>query len=406
MKIKSLLFTLGALFLLASCTTSKVSPFELTNPFDQPVNGKVITLQRTEVQKYLAAPLNNQKTILVTNAQGEPLASQCDDLNGDGEWDEIVFVANFDANATQSFTFSQVNVSEMPSFPTRTNVRFAHKNAPYQSAASLLRLKSTDSPTISALLQMEGPAWENDVVGFRNYYDARNGMDIFGKRTPEMVLNKAGIEGQNYHELDSWGMDILKVGNSLGAGAIAIGINNQIYRVGPAQEAGYRLIAQGPVRSTFELWFKGVPAGNRTYNLTHQISICAGDHFYRSKVKVDNLQGDEVLYTGIVDMHELPAFETDFAEHKILGTHGEQGFIDETLGLAILVPKSQFVRYQAAPKSDNDVVITHMAAIKLHQNATSNYAFFAGWVYQDAQFADTHYFKSMLKNAALKLTNF
>ena len=354
----------------------------------------------------MGGTLNDENEILVTNAKGTILASQCDDLDGDGKWDEIALVSDFDADDTQNFIFSEVDSSEISEFPIRTSIRFARQNAPYESAASDLRLKSVDSPTISAIFQMEGPAWENDIVGFRNYYDARNGMDIFGKRTSEMVLDKAGIEGQNYHKLDDWGMDVLKVGNSLGAGAIAIGIGDEIYRVGPSNEAGFRLLVQGPVRSVFELWFKGVPAGDRSYDLVHRISICAGDHFYRSSVKVDGLHGDEVLYTGIVDMHELPQLEINYAGLKISATHGAQGFMDEVLGLGLLVPKNQFVRYVEAPKSGDGVTITHMAAIQLNDDAASNYAFFAGWVFQDENFANEEYFKSMLEKAAVKLANF
>lgn len=398
MKIKSLFFMMGVA-LLASCTSSKVESLQLTNPFGEAVEGKVVVVKRSEVEKLLGGTLNDQKGILVTNAKGTILASQCDDMDGNGKWDEIAFVSDFDAGATHNFVFSEVDSSEMPEFPIRTSIRFARQNAPYESAASDQRLKSVDSPTISAIFQMEGPAWENDVVGFRNYYDARNGMDIFGKRTPEMVLDKAGIEGQNYHELDDWGMDILKVGNSLGAGAIAIGIDGEIYRVGSSEEAGYRLVVQGPVRSIFELWFKGVSAGDRTYDLVHRISIYAGDHFYRASVKVEGLHGDEVLFTGIVDMHELPVFELEYAGSKILGTHGNQGYIDEVLGLGLLIPENQFIRYEAAPKNGDGVTITHMAAIQLDNETTSDYAFFSGWVFQDEQFADQEYFKSMLKKA-------
>ncbi len=47
----------------------------------------------------------------------------------------------------------------------------------------------------SAAYQMEGPAWENDLVGFRNYLDQRNGMDIFGKIESRMVLDSVGVAG-------------------------------------------------------------------------------------------------------------------------------------------------------------------------------------------------------------------
>ena len=405
MIFKVYLLSIGAI-ILSSCSGNSVKPLQMTNPYDKAVEGKTIVVDRSEVEKLLGGKINENKGVVVSNAQGKTLASQCDDLNGDGKWDEIVFISNFEANASQSFYFSEVDSSEMPDFAVRTNVHFAQKNPPYEPAASLPRLKSVDSRSISAVLQMEGPAWENDVVGFRNYYDARNGMDIFGKRTSEMVLNKAGIEGQNYHELDDWGMDILKVGNSLGAGAIAIGIDDEIYRVGPSDEAGFRLLTEGPVRSVFELWFKGVPAGDRSYDIVHRISICAGDHFYRSSVKVDGLHGDEMLYTGIVDMHELPQFEMNYAESKISATLGAQGFMDEMLGLGVLIPENEFVRYVEAPKRGDGVTITHLAAIQLNENTASNYAFFAGWVFQDENFANEEYFKSMLEKAAVKLADF
>lgn len=50
---------------------------------------------------------------------------------------------------------------------------------------------------------MEGPAGKNDKVGFRNYYDLRNGMDIFGKITDKMVLDTIGLTG-SYHDLSNW----------------------------------------------------------------------------------------------------------------------------------------------------------------------------------------------------------
>jgi hypothetical protein len=218
-----------------------------------------------------------------------------------------------------------------------------------------------------------------------------------------MVLDEAGIMDQNYHELDDWGMDILKVGNSLGAGAIAIGIGDSVYRVGPAEEAGFRLISEGPIRSVFDLTFRGVPAGDRTYDVVHRISIYAGDHFYRSQVWVDDLQGDEVLYTGIVDMHDLPVFEEETEGFKIFGTHGNQGFNDEILGLGLIIPKSQFLHYKAAPESGEGVVDTHMTALQLVDGIPAEYAFAAGWEHQDTGFSSDFYFKDVLKKSALKL---
>ena len=102
--------------------------------------------------------------------------------------------------------------------------------------------------------QMEGPAWETDLVGFRNYLDQRNGMDIFGKLTGEMVLDSVGVAGrQSYHDPDDWGMDVLKVGTSLGAGSIGYMYSDSIYRVGDSGSGTYELLMEGSQRSRFLL---------------------------------------------------------------------------------------------------------------------------------------------------------
>ncbi len=391
------------LMLLVSCGKVQPPVFELANPFNEPVLGKAIVLDRATVEPLIQGDFTDKSLIQVTDRRGRVLISQLDDVSGDGKWDELVFLASFGVAELQQFSFTALPADAIQEFPKRTNVRFAYKNPPHGDAKGDLRLKSTDSPTISAIYQMEGPGWENDIVGFRNYYDARNGMDIFGKRTSDMVLDHAGIDGQDYHVLDHWGMDILKVANSLGAGAIALGIGDEIYRIGLADEAGFRLITEGPVRSILELYFNGIAVGNRNYNVVHQISIYAGDHFYRSKVWVEGLIGDEVLYSGVVDLHELEPFELASAGYTIIGTHGNQGFDDEILGLGIIIPDEQFLHLKTAPKSGEGVTFTHLTGIKLSFDAPSEYAFFAGWELQDPGFTSEFYFKDMLTKAALKL---
>src|SRR5688500_11808476 len=73
----------------------------------------------------------------------------------------------------------------------------------------------------SWFIRYEGPGWESDKVGYRFYLDQRNAVDVFGKIVSEPVLQKAGQDGfDSYHELQPWGMDVLKVAKSLGVGSI------------------------------------------------------------------------------------------------------------------------------------------------------------------------------------------
>ena len=57
----------------------------------------------------------------------------------------------------------------------------------------------------SEYIRYEGPGWESDKVGYRFYLDWRNAVDIFGKKTNDMVLQEVGLDGfSSYHEPADW----------------------------------------------------------------------------------------------------------------------------------------------------------------------------------------------------------
>ncbi|MFO8000422.1 MAG: DUF4861 domain-containing protein [Marinilabilia sp.] len=401
MQTKSIFSLLMAAALVAGCNPPQ-SGFEVSNDSDAAMADKAVVLDLNEVEDYLPGEIG-ENHIEVVDEEGNQLPAQCDDLDGDGQWDELAFLVDLEANEQKRLYFNAVPEEELPDFPKRTNIRFGNKEKPYEEVTDAERLESTDSESISGIFQMEGPAWENDKVGFRNYYDARNGMDIFGKQTSDMALDSAGIRGQNYHELDDWGMDILKVGSSLGAGAIGIRIGDEVTRVGECEKGTYRFITEGPVRAMLELGFEGVPVDDRRYDITHRISIYAGDLFYRSKVFVDGLQGDEDLVTGIVNMEQKEAFEMEQNGFKIIASHGEQGMLEENLGMALLVPGDDFIEFWKSPDDGDGIVETHMVAIGIEEDRPAEYAFFSGWEYQDEGFRTRDYFEQQLTLASEKL---
>jgi hypothetical protein len=376
--------------------------FKVTNAGTDRVTDQVTALTRQQVNKYLPDSTTGLP-VMVKDMNGRLQPSQCDDMNGDGIWDELVFLCDLNAGESRKLLFEPVEPKAYPSFARRTNLRFCRAFPPYDTAWGDLRMKTNDTKYSIPVYQMEGPAWENDVVAFRNYYDARNGIDIYGKRVGDMVLDSVGIRGTNYHVLAPWGMDILKVGNSLGAGAIAIGIGDSIYRVGPCEEGRFRMISRGVVRTVFELIYKKVPAGDRFYDVKQQISIYAGESFYRNSVQVAGLHGDEALVTGIVNMHALAADQMETGTMKIMSTLGNQAMDGEVLGLAVIFPKSQFIRYWEAPDSGAGVVSTHLVSLVLGKDEPTRYAFVSAWERQDNKIKDRDYFNTLLKKSAQKI---
>lgn len=286
----------------------------------------------------------------------------------------------------------------IPTEPSiHTNIRFATKADNYKEKSTFKRLETDKTEITSTQFQMEGPTWENENVAFRNYFDARNGMDIFGKRTTEMILDSVGID-ENYHELQDWGMDILKVGNSLGAGAIAMIIKDSIYRIGVGSMGAFKVIEETPSKSALEFSFTDWQVQDRSYNVSHRISIESGTHFYEGEITVEGLKGDESLVSGIVD-HGVGASQLNTEKYTILSTYGNQDVEGKSLGMAIAVGNEAFGKVDEASKYKGAVDKTHLVHLTGNKMA---YKFFAGWELQDANFKSKEGFEKMVKEELKK----
>ncbi len=381
-----------------SCADRK--GYNIQNNSDSDIVQLTRVVSRSEVNQYLIDTTGDRQVIVKT-MEGTILVSQCDDLDADGKWDELAFFCDVKAHGKLKVYFETSD--SIPYFEKKTNIRFGKMTKPFEEITDTLRMKTNETRFTEPVFQMEGPAWENDWIAFRNYYDARNGIDIFGKTSSDLVLDSVGLNGRDYHTLASWGMDILKVGNSLGAGAIAIAIGDSLYRIGPCNEGHYRLITEGPVRLILELNYRNVPAGDRFYDVVHRISMSAGDRFYRSQVWVDKLQGDEELVTGIVNLHDVPADSFSQGPVKMIYSLGNQGFSGELLGMALLVPAVDFKSIREAPVTGSHIVSTHLAYLKIKPEEPAEFAFLASWQNREKEISDPAFFKSVLMDAADKI---
>ena len=214
MKISYITYIMTALLAL-SCNTSNEILIEVINLSDQQRDDATILLNRGEITNMTELP--EGMVPILKSRKGAYLPCQVDDVNGDGKWDELYAPIDMEPGKQKTVILDFINPADYPEFKTRTNLHLgdaARQGYPELTQASRLEGVSYHnySGRTSAAYQMEGVAWENDKVGFRNYMDQRNGMDIFGKLTEEMVLDNVGIaDGPSYHEPDVWGMDVLKV---------------------------------------------------------------------------------------------------------------------------------------------------------------------------------------------------
>lgn len=399
MKNLTLIILVIAVFTACEKPTKNIEyTLQIINPYSIERYNEAITIKREDLQ---GAAENTAKFPAIANTMNELYPYQLDDLDGDGQWDELFFLVDLKPKDTLVLKMEYQKTQRATHFTSLANVRFGSKNEPYEELDNVTRLSDGDTKITSQVFQMEGPAWENDVVGFRNYFDARNGMDIFGKQTSKMVLDSAGIKGQNYHALDDWGMDILKVGTSLGAGAIALKQNDSIYRWSPSGEASYRRIADGPLRSILELKYNNWQVDGSKVNLTHRISIWGGANYFKSEVTVENIPDSTMsLVTGIVNLHSDSLYFGNFQDDVIFATHDKQAENQAYLGMGIILERKDYIDHYEAPNEGNGVINTYVTEVKIEEGKPVTFYFYAGWENQNPEFKNLGYLLSNMKSTS------
>lgn len=394
--MKPIIFVLLFAMLLASCSHSNV--IHLSNNSDSDLHLAPLELNRLELENLLG-PLPETSAAMLIDEDGNQFPAQTEDRDGDGKWELLYTQLSMPANSMLHFS---INFNAAPA-GALTNIRFADINDPAKEFKSAERLTSTETEISQQYFQFEGPGWENDLVAFRNYFDARNGIDIFGKTTRAMVLDSCGLKGgTSYHVLQPWGMDILKVANSLGAGAIALVSESGIYRVGPGAAGSYTLVHEGPLRSVFDLDFKGMKVDDQMVNVKHRISIEAGKPYYKSEVWIENgLQLQ--LATGIVNLDSDTVYVRSDERFSFCFTHDNQAYDGEKLGMAILVPDNK-LNVLTAPEEGEGITQTFYVTLPVNNQPITFY-FMAGWEKQNSQYATRESFENAIQHEIQLLEN-
>ncbi|MEL6133174.1 MAG: DUF4861 family protein, partial [Bacteroidota bacterium] len=325
------------------------------------------------------------------------LPHQYDDTNGDGKIDELFLLLDFQAQENKKISFRPHTDSH--AFSSRTHLRLGEKTeSGLVARKTAQRLDTYNNKETQAKYQFEGMGWENDKVAFRNYLDLRNGMDIFGKLTSEMVLDEVGREGDvSYHELQDWGMDILKVGSSLGAGSLAFWYQDSLIRL-TGREADCQFVFEGPLRSRFQLNFQHVALGAQKVDITHTVTIVAGSYSYEADLKINPIV-DVSVVVGLVNLHALPAQTMESPSSHVLYTYGLQSENKDSLGMAIIVPAQGFQSYLDTDSISQTIPSTYGI---VSQSTDLHYRFYAGWEAASQAFDNQQAFQDYLKREMMR----
>jgi hypothetical protein len=112
-------------------------------------------------------------------------------------------------------------------------------------------------------------------------------------------MEKMYSKGHDYYHSDNGeASDFYSVGESLGCGGLGAWHDNKLYR--SENFTGWKIIANGPIRSVFELSYKPWQIGDEPSGETKRISLDLGSNFNRIESRFDADVNNPVLAVGIV----------------------------------------------------------------------------------------------------------
>jgi len=254
--------------------------------------------------------------------------------------------------------------------------------------------------------------WENDKIGHRTYGPAlaapapagvvkevlvTSGLDLWFKRVPYPIVDRWYNKGHDhYHHDEGEGMDMYNVGRSRGAGGTGVWDGGKLYV--STNYASWKVLANGPVRSIFELSYAAWDAAGLPVTETKRFTVDAGQQLDMIE-STFSYAGDKPLTIAVglnktpSDKGQSPQIATK-REGKVLLQWVEQAS-NGAFGTAVIVPTAQGF----AEDSLNELILAPTTAGKPLR-------YYAGGAWSRAgEITSREQWESYVANAAARAAN-
>lgn len=357
------------LFQLILCVFQLVrtdSTLTIQNTLDFP-RTEVLSIPVTELEKMLGKGIMPDQLGVKETSTGKFVLTQWVDIDQDGQAEELLFLAQLEGKETKNYELIADSNSEKKELPMqRTYARFVPE-------------------------RIDDITWENDKVAFRTYGPEAqrlteeklpggtltSGFDAWLKRVDYPIINKwyqKYVDGGSYHQDTGEGYDPYHVGDSRGVGGTGIWIRDSLYV--SKNFTDYKILANGPLRSVFELSYAPLMAGNSTIKENKRVSIDLGSQLYKMEITMQSDKPIPNVTTGIT-LHEGKGLV--FSDKKSgLISYWEQ-IDDAYLGTGILADPRLILDQMEIRKTTKDQ--SHMYMLL---DPSQKISFYAGFAWQKA----------------------
>ncbi len=299
-----------------------------------------ILLQHLSVK----SPAGQSLPFQVTN-----VAPQAKDPTGQGvAYGELIFHHDFAAGEKSASFIVEKLDAVAPVFPTKTFARYVPE-------------------------RLDDFAWENDKIGHRTYGPAlaapavpgitkevliTSGLDIWCKRVSYPIVDRWYNKGHDhYHKDEGEGMDMYQVGPSRGCGGTGLWDGTKL--AVSQSYATWKVTANSPVRSVFELTHASWEAGGLKVTETKRFTVDAGHHLDQMDSTFTVTSGDAHELTVAIGLNKTPGDKNQDAKVDLTPTPAQgsltQWIVQKTNGqpgTAVIVPVASFKRFASDDRND------------------------------------------------------
>ncbi len=350
--------------------------------FDVNVTNKSKTERKaTPVVLQLKRYGTDVKSAIVTK-DGAEVPCQLDDLDNDGIYDELCFMTDMAKKDRQTFKIQLLTTGKPRQYKPQVYAEMMMSNKKIKSSnkqdlyISSLTVDNGTNPYW--MLHHHGPAFENDMVAYRIYFDHRQTVDTYGKYRRGLEIKDTQFYPDKEQKAAGYGDDVLWVGETFGLGALRGWDGTAPQMLKDVDHRTLRIVSRGPLRTIVEVADEGwntMNAGLDKIDMTARYTLYAGRRDCFVDVKFDRAVPEYRFATGIINVKnseemtdkkglrgcwgtDWPVSEKDSAGHK-----------RETVGLGICIPAKNVVSELPANKDNYPFVIGN-ATDELHYNIT------------------------------------
>jgi hypothetical protein len=286
----------------ASAGAAEKLTVSVSHELDAARPAETITVPWTAVNQALPGALLQR--LVVRDAAGRSLPYQvtnvaplAQDPEGKGiSYGDLIFQHDFAAGEhSASFTVEKSD-AVAPPFPVQAFARYVPE-------------------------RLDDFAWENDRIAHRTYGPAlaapdtagsgkevlvTSGLDIWFKRVRYPVVDRwYNKGGDHYHKDEGEGLDMYGVGTTRGAGGTGIWDGKTLYT--SRNYAGWKVIANGPIRAIFELRYDAWDAAGTKVSELKRFTVDAG-HDFDQVESTFGFSGAPQL-TAAIGLNKKPAYD-------------------------------------------------------------------------------------------------